>query len=68
MSGPVDIEHDTLEEAPGSARGERRRPAASEAATRRDEMKDEAGRAGRPWCAFDNPEIWTVLAGDPDED
>jgi len=70
LNEPHPLEHDTLQDHPTAARG---RP---ETAPRRSgphdrtrrEKKEDAGRTGKPWCAFDNPEIWTVIAGDPDDE
>ncbi|MCD6404721.1 MAG: hypothetical protein J7M19_02725 [Planctomycetes bacterium] len=70
MSKPGNLEHDTLEEAPESSA-----PNASslpqepdEAPLRPEEARQESGRGEKPWCAADNPEIWTVIAGELDED
>lgn len=69
MNGPGDIEHDTLEEVPESgvpsAPALPREP--DEALPRPEEARQESGRGEKPWCAADNPEIWTVIAGEPDE-
>ena len=70
MSESESLEHDTLEDAPGSARGAQLPPEeeASEATLRRGERREEAGRGERPWCSADNEEIWTVLSGEPDDE
>jgi hypothetical protein len=69
MTNAGDLEHDTIAEAPGGAVGSPPPPVPpeSETALRRRETKEDAGRAGRPWCSVDNEEIWTVIAGDVDE-
>ena len=66
----MDIEHDTIAEAPGSAVGLPVPPKGeeSEAAARRRERRAEAGMGDEPWCSVDNDEIWTVVSGDADEE
>lgn len=64
------LEHDTLQEDPRAARGRPEKPARRSGPRdhRRRDMKADGARAGKPWCAFDNPEIWTVIAGEPDDE
>ena len=70
MSEFDSLEHDTLQDAPGSAVGVSPPPEEepSDSSLRRREAREESGRGERPWCALDNPEIWTVLAGEPDDE
>jgi hypothetical protein len=64
------LEHDTLAEAPGSAVGVTPPgpPEESDMVLERERLRDEAGLAERPWCSFENSEIWTVLAGEVDDE
>ncbi len=72
MNTPETLEHDTLQDDPSGApvkpaRAEGRDDAAAgENADGSDSQAAPRGR--RPWCAFDNPLIWTVTAGERDDE